>query len=458
MTIPFHEFVSTLSRPLAELPDPLPITPVPPGRTIAARLRPPGSKSLTNRAVLLGALAEGESVLRAPLLDAEDAEVMRAALATLGARTAMVDADLRITGVGGRWRVGPKGATLALANAGTAMRFLAAAAALADGPVTLDGSARMRERPIGGLGDALRALGVGVDWLGRPGFPPLRITPPAGGLQGGEVRVPTLESGQFLSALLLIAPWTVRGVRITIDGEPTSPPYLSMTARLLDRLGARDVRTSEDLRGLRVGPGPLRAFDLAIEPDASGAVPFWTLGAILPGANIAIDGLQRDSLQGDVRAVDALALLGATVTDTADAIDVRAARALRGAALDLADIPDAALALAVGAACAESPSSLTGLRTLRVKESDRLAALEDGLTRLGASVRTTADTLSIDRPIDLAGPAVTLPTHDDHRLAMAFALAGLRRPGVAIENPGCVAKTYPGFWADLGRVLASGPP
>ena len=292
-----------LARPLAELPDPLPIAP--PRRPFNADITPPGSKSLTNRALLLAALASGESILRRPLTDAVDAERMIQALRLMGADIRPIapgerdcpDGGLSVRGASGRLR---GCVDLELANAGTATRFLAAAAALADGPVVIDGASRMRERPIGDLAIALRGLGAGVEFLEKPDYPPLRITPgPPGEIRRSHLVLPTAASSQFISALLLIAPWTPRGL--------TLAPYIAMTLGLLARLGARDVKASQDGAALHVGPGPLAGFRYDVEPDASGASYFWAAAAITPGAVCRIRGLSSKSLQGDARFVDVLA-------------------------------------------------------------------------------------------------------------------------------------------------------
>jgi len=440
---------------VSDLPDPLPVPPLP--GPFAISLRPPGSKSLTNRALLLAALAEGESTLRAALLDADDARRMIDAIRALGADVSIDEStgDVRIRGVGGALR-GDR--TIDIGGAGTAMRFLAAACLLADAPVTLDGDERMRQRPIGLLADALARLGAGVDFKGEPGFPPLTISPPPG-LAGGEIDLPALPSGQFISALLMLAAWTNAGLTLRLASPPTSRPYVDMTLRLLERLGARDVECSDDARTIRVGPGPLQAFHLDVEPDASSAGPFWTGAAITPGASCLIEGIPEDSLQGDARFPDVLARMGAGVECTSAGVRVwREPNArLRGVDVDLGDMPDAAMVAAVAACFAEGPSRLRGLRTLRVKESDRLAALQNELTRIGADVRIEQagddESLVIRRPApEVPEAPVVFDTYRDHRMAMALALIALRRPGVEIRDPACVAKTYPRYWADLARL------
>ncbi len=455
------DFARLLTRPLGRLPDPLPLRPIPDGHRFRVRVRPPGSKSITNRALLLAALADGESTLRGALTAADDTRVMLDALRALGAgfKVEHDGQQLRVRGVGGRWRVGAQGVTLALDNAGTATRFLAASALLADGPVTIDGSARMRQRPIGELADALRALGATVEFLGETGCPPLRITPPASLPFRAEVTLPTVASGQFISALLMLGPFLPRGVTVRIDGEPTSPPYILMTARLLDRLGAQEVEVAGDARLLRIGAGPLSGFHLDIEPDASGATYFWAAGAAIRGAEVVVPDLAADSLQGDVRFAHLLGDMHAKLDERRFQTGVAGTGPLFGVDADLSDMPDAALTLAAIACLARSPSIIRGLRTLRVKETDRLAALQTELTKIGAGVRIDGDTLHITPPAprvleDPEAPTVHFDTYNDHRMAMSLAVVGLVRHNVFIRDPGCVAKTYPGFWGDWAALYA----
>ena len=461
-----------LNRQLDQLPDPLPIpTPRPrDAARLALALRPPGSKSLTNRALLLAALASGESRLQRPLTDADDAQRMIEALGALGASiTADAPAQLRIRGAAGRWPVPKDGVELHLQNAGPAPSFLAAASCLADGPVTIDGNARMRERPIGELAAVLPKLGVQVEYLGTHGYPPLRLIPSRSPPKHPSIELHTTKSSQFVSALLMLGPWLDGGITLRLQGEVTSPPYISMTLRLLDRLGAV-TRASEDLRVLRVGcpgraGGGLPAFELEIEPDASGATYFWAAAAMLPGATISIPNLGPGSLQGDARFPDLLRRTGAGVEiDRAGSISVRGPAALTRIDADMTAMPDAAMTLAAVCAFAPGRSVLRGLRTLRVKETDRIAALQNELRKLGVRVECDVsedpDALSITPPdggIDCSptAPRVEFDTYDDHRMAMSMALIGLRRPNCFIRDPGCVRKTYPGFWADLATLCPS---
>ena len=443
------EAAAVMRRPLAELPACLPVPPLPGPFDVS--LRPPSSKSITNRLLVLAALAQGDSVLERPLLDAVDAQVMLRAITAMGAEVTVRDDRAVIRGVGGEPR---GGVNLHLENAGTAVRFLTAAAALARGRVTIDGSDRMRERPIGGLVSSLRSLRVTARFLQTYGFPPVQLDPTGAALEGGEITLDTQASSQFISALLMIGPWTRVGVTLKLKGEITSKPYVVMTMELLRRIGA-DVQSSDDMRRIRVGPRPLDGFSMPIEPDASGATYFLAAAAITPGSSCTIEGLPPLSLQPDGRFAELLMVLGAAARRTPDTVTVRAPNddePFRGTRFNLAWAPDAAMTLAVVAAFAEGPTTITGLRTLRDKECDRLAATRHELRKLGVDVTATDESLRIVGGAPASAGVVELDTYDDHRMAMALALTGLRRPGVVIRDPACVSKTYPTFWADLARV------
>lgn len=463
-----------LRRELSELPAGLRVpTPRPVGGEypIDASVRPPGSKSLTNRALLLAGLAEGTSRVRGALIEADDARQMIAALRRLGATVDTEGDALAVTGVGGRWKTPPEGVNLNINNAGTAARFLAAGAILSPAPITIDGNPRMRERPIGELGYVLASMGCKVEYLGVQGCPPLRITPPTPPVTGGStVEIGTTQSSQFISGLLLAAPFLAGGLTLKIKGDVTSAAYVSMTLALLSRLGAT-ARTSDDLRVLRVQGGVagrtdgLHAFDYHVEPDASSATYWWAAAAILPGAKVRVTGLGPTSIQGDVQFPEMLERMGATVVrrDWPEAsIEVRGTKKIRPILADMADMPDAAMTLAAVACFADGTSILRGLRTLHVKETDRVAAVRNELTKLGVKVENPVsgdpDALTITPPpggLDCSptAPKVEMDTYHDHRMAMSLALIGLRRPNVVIKDPACVAKTYPGFWGDLAGVL-----
>ncbi len=471
-----------------------------------AEVRPPGSKSITNRVLLLAALAEGESVLSGALIDADDARVMLRALEQLGAEVhleqspderAAGSATVRITGVGGRWRPRAPRPVLDLHNAGTATRFLTASALLCEpdlGPVTIDGNARMRERPIGELVAGLRALGVRVDCPVREGFPPLVVHPPAAlDRLRSSVMLSTTQSSQFISALMLVAPFLPLGLELLLQEPVTSASYVEMTAGVLVEAGVR-VEAGARVEGAQAAPGhlalriahaspTLRAFRADVPPDESGLAFFLAATAIVPGARLRLPGgrslaplgggpgrlVGRAGESTVARPADQrAAFLAAGLGLSGDAITAVGPAQVRSMQLDLSLIPDEAMALSVAACFAPGPSTFTGLKTLRVKETDRLAALQIELTKLGARVEiiTTRDdeALRITPPpalgalshADAPPPMVTFDTYDDHRMAMSLALVGLRRGNVVIRDPACVRKTYPTYWRDLARLYRQG--
>ncbi len=462
----------TLTLPLEQLPDPLPIPHVG-GRgrgTFMARIRPPGSKSLTNRAVLLAALASGRSTIRRPLLGADDTEHMISAVSALGAAvTRLPTGDLEVAGVGGRWKPS-QAANLSLGNAGTATRFIAAAALLSPSPITIDGDQRMRERPIGELIDALDELGAQCEYLGTEGCPPVRISPPADLRTAASIAIPTTMSSQFISALMLVAPFLPGGLTFRLEGKITSRSYIAMTLGLLDQLGV-SVKSSDNFRIHRISTlsATLPAFDTAIEPDASSATYFWAAAALFASASCRVDGIDARSLQADAQFPETLARMGAVVLRDEPSDGMPASLGIRGPGsltpvmADMSLMPDAAIALAAVACFANGRSIIRGLRTLRVKESDRIAALQAELAKIGVNVETNvlgdADAITITPPAggvdcSTSAPPVRFGTYNDHRIAMALTLIGLRRPGVQVENPACVAKTYPGFWQSLATAVS----
>lgn len=417
----------------------------------ASEAAPPGSKSITNRALLLAALADGASVLTGAL-DAEDSRVMLDALRALG-----VDAEFdpqtrtaRVVGTGG---VFPnKEADVWVGNSGTTARFLAAALAFAEeGVYRLDGKPRMRERPIGDLLDALQALGRDVKSALGNNCPPLEIRGvPLGGAPR-EITIAANVSSQFLSGLLMAAPLAKQELEIAVDGALASRPYVEMTLAVMRAFGVDVAADSACERFSNFQAGTYRGREYAIEPDASAASYFFALPAILGGC-MTVRNLSRASLQGDVRFVDCLEKMGCSVEWSRNAITVSRAPSepLRGIDVDMNNIPDVAQTLAVAALFADSPTVIRNVANMRVKETDRLAALCAELRKLGADVEERPDGLTVDptkRPLQGA----SIATYDDHRMAMSFALAGLRIPGVVIENPECVAKTYPNFFDDLEK-------
>lgn len=407
-----------------------------------AVVRVPGSKSITNRALLLAALAEGESTLSGALFS-DDTRYMAAALNEIGLPVLAEDGGrvLRVAGGGGSWPVSR--ADLFVGNAGTAMRFLIAALCLGDGRYRIDGSARMRERPIGPLVEALNRLGADVRCELDSGTPPVVIA--ARGLRGGRTEIDASHSSQFLSALLHVAPYAASDVEIAVGDDLIARPYVAMTLRVMQQFGVAVER--DDLRSFRVAAGQrYRGRDYSIEPDASGAHYFWAAAA-LSGGRVRVEGIGTDSMQGDVAFVDVLERMGAEVQRGHDFVEVCGRGALSGVDVDMNAISDTAPTLAVLGAFATSPVSIRNVRHLRWQESDRLHAVATELDRLGVEVEERDDGITVHpaRP----RPSEPVHTYDDHRIAMSFALAGLVVDGVRISDPGCVAKTFPDYFERL---------
>ena len=408
----------------------------------------PGSKSLSNRLLLLAALAAGTTEVR-NLLDSDDTRYMAAALETLGVSLEFSDnrTECLVAGQGGPF--GVAAADLFLGNAGTALRPLGAALCLGQGVYTLTGEPRMLERPIAHLVEALRALGADIRYQQAEGYPPLTIR--AKGLRGGRVAVKGNVSSQYLTALLLAAPLAAGELRIAIEGELVSKPYIDMTIDVMGRFGVAVER--EGYRQFRVAGGqsyqsPGRVL---VEGDASAATYFLAAAAI-SGGPVRVNGVGADSVQGDIRFAEVLERMGAEVKRGPDWIE--AARGeLRGLDLDLNHIPDAAMTVAVTALFAEGKTIIRNIGNWRVKETDRLAAMAAELRKVGAAVVEGADYLEITPPQRLQ-PAV-IETYNDHRMAMSFSLAALGNAEITILNPGCVAKTFPEYF-DIFRGIAGG--
>jgi len=406
----------------------------------AGTVRLPGSKSISNRVLLLAALAAGDTKVTG-LLDAEDTLVMRKALSTLGVSFTRET----VLGAGGAFPV--KRAELFLGNAGTAFRPLTAALAMCGGEYRLSGAPRMHERPISDLVDALREVGARIDYAGKQGFPPLHIRP-------GEIdaerklRVKGDVSSQFLSALLMALPLTGRTARVDVVGELISKPYVEITLNVMRRFGQevrRDGWKSFEVRGgAYVSPG-----QFFVEGDASSASYFLAAGA-LGGGPVRVEGVGRESIQGDVRFTEVLERMGAKVVFGADWIEASGG-GLKGIDLDLNHVPDAAMTAAVLALFADSPSTLRNIGSWRVKETDRIAAMATELRKLGAQVEEGKDFLKIT-PGKLQSD-VSIDTYDDHRMAMSFSLVALGGVPVRINDPACVAKTFPDYFAAFRSIL-----
>ncbi len=413
-------------------------------------VRLPGSKSISNRILLLAALADGDTLVR-DVLAADDTDRMLDALAALGVTVERQNdsQDYRVQGCGGAFPV--KSAELFLGNAGTAFRPLAAALALAGGDYRLSGVARMHERPIGDLVDALRPLGAAVDYLGNPGYPPLAIG--TGSIRAGAVtRVRGDVSSQFLSALLMALPLAGGGT-VEVTGELISKPYVELTLNLLARFGVAVERDGWRAFTVPAGSRYQSPGEIYVEGDASSASYFLAAGAI-GGGPVRVTGVGRDSIQGDVRFADALAQMGARIDMGPDWIEARAPATGRLTAVDLDcnHIPDAAMTLAAAALFADGTTTLRNIASWRVKETDRLAAMAIELRKLGATVTEGEDFLSVTPPAAPI-PHAAIDTYDDHRMAMCFSLAAFAVP-VRINDPKCVAKTFPGYFDAFASLAA----
>ena len=416
-------------------------------RAARGTVRLPGSKSISNRVLLLAALAAGETEVRG-LLDAEDTRVMREALERLGIAASERADHMRIAGAGGVFP--EKKADLFLGNAGTALRPLTAALALSEGEYFVSGVPRMHERPIGDLVDALRAIGARIDYHGKPGFPPLLIHP-AKVRVAGPVPVKGDVSSQFLSAILMALPLTGREAAIEVRGELVSKPYVEITLNVMRRFGVAVERDGWERFRVPAArySSPRRIF---VEGDASSASYFLAAGA-LGGGPVRVEGVGRESIQGDVRFAEVLQAMGAAVRHGEGWIECASRGRLRAIDLDVNHIPDAAMTAAVLALFADGPSRLRNIASWRVKETDRISAMATELGRLGASVEQGDDYLAIAPPAKV-NPDVVIDTYDDHRMAMSFSLVAVGGVPVRIDNPECVAKTFPDYFTALGKVLA----
>ena len=430
--------------------DAIELAPIPAAR---GELRLPGSKSISIRALLLASLAEGETRLSG-LLDADDTRVMRAALLACG--VSLIDAGGGDWSVRGASRFPHRTADIFVGNSGLSIRTLVAVLAFMDGRYRLSGVPRMHERPIGDLVDALRPLGANIDYLQQPGFPPLQIEP-AGQRAAQPVRVRGNASSQFLTGILQAAPLLARehDLVIEVEGELISKPYIDLSLALMQRFGV-EVKRAQTAAGsprytVARGAGYRSPGCFAVEGDASSASYFLALG-LLAGGPVRVRGMGRASLQGDVRFADVIAAMGGEVGQGDDWTEVRSQglrNGFRPKAID-ADfnhIPDAAMTAAVVALFADGPSVLRNIGSWRVKETDRIAAMATELAKFGAGIEAGADFLRITPPLSLR-PA-TVDTYDDHRMAMSFSLAACGGVPVRINDPGCVAKTFPDYFAQL---------
>ena len=421
----------------------------------------PGSKSISNRALLLAALSSGTTTLK-NLLDADDTQVMRNALRQLG--LSVIDKENKVCvveGCGGQFPV--READLFMGNAGTAIRPLTAALAMQGGNYRLSGVARMHERPIRDLVDGLRQVGAKIEYELQEGYPPIQIS--AAEIQIKDVvKVRGDVSSQFLTALLMALPLVATDpVRIEVIGELISRPYIDITLKLMARFGVNVA--CPDMQSFVI---PAKTSDsvykspgqLSVEGDASSASYFLALGAI-GGGPVKVLGVGKDSIQGDVAFADALALMGANINAGEDWIEVAGVKnangKLNGITIDCTEIPDAAMTLAVAALFAEGPTRLNSIASWRVKETDRIAAMAKELKKLGAIVEEGADYIVVQAPpsqSDWKSPAEGIDTYDDHRMAMCFSLAAFGPNALKINDPNCVAKTFPTYFAEFAKVVS----
>ncbi len=423
-------------------PDVLEISPT---LGIDATLSVPGSKSLTNRALVVAALADGTSVLEGGLV-AEDAEVMLRALRALGFGVEVDGATFTVHGRGGE--IPNASAELDLKLSGTSIRFLTALVALGRGHYRLDGNARMRQRPIQDLLNALEPLGATVGTQFETGCPPVIVE--AAGLSGGETRIAGSSSSQYLSALLMAAPCAEDAVTLHVEGELTSKPFIDMTLDLMKEFGVEVER--EGYERFTVMPQTYQPQTYRVEGDAMAAGYFWAAAAIT-GGRVRVENVGKRSSQGDKRLADVLGEMGCAVTWTDERCEVAAPEGtLKGGTFDLNDMSDQAQTLAVVALFANSPVRITNIWNLRIKETDRLRALYTELSKLGAEVEEGEDYIVVHPLETFPSSRVEIDTYDDHRMAMAFALIGLKVPGIVIRDPSCVRKTFPEFFEVLAAL------
>lgn len=412
---------------------------------IVGKIRPPGSKSITNRALVCAALATGPTMLRGAL-DSDDTQVMVGALKTLGLDVEhdKVQRTIRVVGCGGH--IPAKKADLFIGNSGTTVRFLAAMLAAAEGEFRLHGTPRMHERPIQDLIDAVGRLGGRIESENKTGCPPIIVH--GAGLKGGNSTVRGDVSSQFLSGLLMAAPYAKLPIELTVESSLVSQPYIHMTLAVMKSFGIATPQQS-DLTRFTIPLGHYTGCAYEVEPDASAASYFFAAAAIT-GGRVTVEGLTRQALQGDVGFVDALEQMGCEVSESSDGITV-VGRPLKGIDIDMNAVSDTMQTLAPVALFADGPTTIRGVAHNRHKETDRIHAVAVELRKLGVEVEEFDDGLKITPNVSKLHGA-EIDTYDDHRMAMSFALVGLKVPGVVIRDPDCTRKTYPEFFADLAAV------
>ena len=412
------------------------------------KIRLPGSKSIANRALLLAALAEGDTLLR-NMLDSDDTRHMREALISLGVTLNEHyrggELQVSVEGLGGLFHA-RSSLALFLGNAGTAMRPLLAALAFSCGEFTLTGEPRMYERPIGPLVDALNQLGAGIEYLQHDGYPPLKVH---GRLfDGGSVCIDGSLSSQYISALLMVLPFNNQSTHLTLIGELVSLPYIDLTLAMMAAFGVNVERISEREYIIPAAQKYRSPGDFLIEGDASSASYFLAAGAIA-GGPVRVEGVGLKSLQGDKEFAKVLQQMGADITWGDDYIESRGGQ-LRGGIFDLNAIPDAAMTIATTALFAQGPTEIRNIYNWRLKETDRLSAMATELRKVGAKVVEGEDYLRIEPPQQIQHAQIA--TYNDHRMAMCFALVSFSEAGVSIEDPDCCSKTYPHFFTDFATI------
>ncbi len=405
-----------------------------PAPSINAVVEVPGSKSYTHRIVIASALSDGECTI-ANRLKSEDTELTLQALQQMGTAAAEIDRVLRIQGTGGRLTGGSE---VYLGNSGTSMRLLTSIAALAEGETVLTGTERMKERPIADLLNGLTQIGVNAKSVKGNGCPPVAVT--GGPLQGGHIALKCGLSSQFLSGLLLIGPYLREGLEIDVVQGPVSKPYIDLTLEVMERLGVPVERRGYE-RFRVPGNRIFRAGHYTVETDASNASYFWGAAAIT-GGTVTVRHIDSATRQGDIRILNCFQKMGCRVAESGDGIAVTGGP-LSAIEVDMADMPDMVPTLAVIAAFADGRTVIRNVAHLRAKESDRLAAVATELAKMAVSVTELEDGLIIQGG---SPKGARIDTYDDHRIAMSFAMAGLRAPGVVIEDERCVEKSFPDFW------------
>jgi 3-phosphoshikimate 1-carboxyvinyltransferase len=422
-----------------------------PIRSINGTLALPGSKSLSNRALLLAMLAQGTTVLE-NVLDAEDVHHMLDTLQKLGVSCSQTADTVTITGTGGQFP--QKQARCFLGNSGTSMRSLTAALCAGQGDYTLEGISRMYERPIGDLVDGLTALGAKIEYLGQIGYPPLRIHPAT--LRGGTVQISGKTSSQYLSAMLMLAPYAAEPVRIDIRDELISKPYVDMTMAIMKRFGL-SVEKQGDYRSFLIPTGVYQSpGHYWIESDASSASYFLAAGAIggtQGGGTVRVEGVGSQSTQGDAQFARVLEQMGATVRYEAHAIEIDTAPSLEGIDIDMNNMPDVAMTLAIVALFAKTPTSIRNIASWKVKETDRLQAMHTELTKIGAHTEIGEDWIRVFPLPRASFKEAEISTYNDHRIAMCFSLIALSGTPVTILDPQCTAKTFPHYFEAFEKLL-----